>query len=415
MTDRRAMMIQMGARRNYAAARALEKAGLLSVLVSDSAWPAGEPPRLLSWLSGRSTRVAGAVARRGINDIPADRIRATVIPTVAAATIGRWMSRERFFTLNDTLLGRAAPAKLAERGAVIVNVLGNGGRFLDRAHAAGAVIVTDFISHPDYWRIVAAERARHPGWEVGETTDLDAAAYRARIEHLVDISDFYLCPSQSVADGLGTVAGYDAGRVRIAPYGPSGFVPIAGVPVTGRVLFAANRLTLAKGLLYFAEAAMILRRRLPTTEFVVAGALSEEWRHRAELDALTFLGPLAPSAMAAEFARADVFCLPSLAEGSASVAFEAMANGLPVITTAASGTVVRNGVEGIIVPSGDAAGLATAISAVVGDRAIRDRMAAAARTAAIAYAADACDARFLAVVNEALALADARRSGSRLP
>jgi glycosyltransferase involved in cell wall biosynthesis len=58
--------------------------------------------------------------------------------------------------------------------------------------------------------------------------------------------------------------------------------------------------------------------------------------------------------MAQHYAWADVFLLPSICEGSATVIFEALATGLPVICTKNAGSVVRDGEEGFIVPVRDA-------------------------------------------------------------
>ena len=48
-----------------------------------------------------------------------------------------------------------------------------------------------------------------------------------------------------------------------------------------------------------------------------------------------------------------MFFLPSLCEGSATVCYEALAAGLPVITTPNAGAVIRHGIEGYIVPIRD--------------------------------------------------------------
>jgi glycosyltransferase involved in cell wall biosynthesis len=61
------------------------------------------------------------------------------------------------------------------------------------------------------------------------------------------------------------------------------------------------------------------------------------------------------------FAQSDVFVFPSLAEGSALVTYEAMAAGLPVITTPNSGSVVRDGIDGFVVPPRDVEALAERI------------------------------------------------------
>jgi glycosyltransferase involved in cell wall biosynthesis len=101
--------------------------------------------------------------------------------------------------------------------------------------------------------------------------------------------------------------------------------------------------------------------------------------------ALSFLGRVPRAAIADEFATADVLVLPTLAEGSASVTYEALAAGVPVITTNAAGSVGRHDVDGLIVPERDPDALAAAIEDIVEDRARRDAMAAAARAHATQY------------------------------
>ena len=53
------------------------------------------------------------------------------------------------------------------------------------------------------------------------------------------------------------------------------------------------------------------------------------------------------------YGQADVFVFPSIVEGSANTNYEAMAAGLPVITTLNAGSVVRDGIDGFIVPIRD--------------------------------------------------------------
>jgi glycosyltransferase involved in cell wall biosynthesis len=65
-------------------------------------------------------------------------------------------------------------------------------------------------------------------------------------------------------------------------------------------------------------------------------------------------GPIPRANMQEQYDWADVFLLPSLCEGSATVVYEALSAGLPVICTFNTGSVVRDGVEGFIVPIRDA-------------------------------------------------------------
>jgi glycosyltransferase involved in cell wall biosynthesis len=100
---------------------------------------------------------------------------------------------------------------------------------------------------------------------------------------------------------------------------------------------------------------------------------------------LVFLGRVPRERIHEEFAAADVFVLPSLAEGSAEATYEALAAGVPVVTTPAAGSVVRNGIEGRLVAERDPFALADAIAEIVEDRDKRARMSVAARERARDY------------------------------
>ena len=80
--------------------------------------------------------------------------------------------------------------------------------------------------------------------------------------------------------------------------------------------------------------------------------------------------------IAAAMAAADVFVLPSFFEGTPLTLIEAMWSGLPVVTSATAGMrdVVRDGVDGLLVVPGDAPALASAISRLVHDDALRRQL-----------------------------------------
>jgi glycosyltransferase involved in cell wall biosynthesis len=70
-----------------------------------------------------------------------------------------------------------------------------------------------------------------------------------------------------------------------------------------------------------------------------------------------FTGHVAQAEVARRMAEADVLVFPTLSDGFGLVQLEAMAQGLPVIATSACGEVVRDGVDGFVVPSGESAPL----------------------------------------------------------
>jgi glycosyltransferase involved in cell wall biosynthesis len=92
------------------------------------------------------------------------------------------------------------------------------------------------------------------------------------------------------------------------------------------------------------------------------------------------VGQVPREVVRSEFAQADVFALPTLAEGSALAHLEALACGLPVVTTANAGSRVRDGEDGFVVPLRDASALADRLEQLVRDRQLRESMSQAART-----------------------------------
>ncbi len=85
-------------------------------------------------------------------------------------------------------------------------------------------------------------------------------------------------------------------------------------------------------------------------------------------------------------AAADLFAMPSLWEGLPLALLEAMLSGTACIASEVSGIpeAIRDGQEGLLVPPGDVDGLAAALTTVIGDDALRERMARAARERALA-------------------------------
>lgn len=401
MPERRVALVQVGGRRAYMYARQLESQGLLAYLMTDAAWPSEAPSALAKAAVKLMPSLASPLARRTIAGVPASRVRSSFLPNVASLA-KRVMHEETVYTWADEAL--SLPNRLRGLGAatIVVNYHGNGGSFLSYAKRRGAKIVTDFIITPKYLEIEDAERAAFPRWEPTRTPPSVIAAYKARMSRLVTLSDIYLCPAPSVARDLASLPGFDAAKVRIVPYGASGILVQNTNPIPGRVLFAGAA-GLRKGLPYLSEAATRLKQIRPDVSIVVAGEVSLQIRNLAETRDLVFLGKLSAATMAQELCRADVFCLPSLAEGSATSIFEALAHGLPVITTLSSGSVVRHGDDGFIVRERDAIDIANAIDKITGDRQLRADMSQSAYKKSAEYTDAVCGAQFIAVIRDLLA------------
>jgi glycosyltransferase involved in cell wall biosynthesis len=118
---------------------------------------------------------------------------------------------------------------------------------------------------------------------------------------------------------------------------------------------------------------------------VHAGAKEIDFPAEAEKRGLTDnfynLPDQPPQALAGIYNMADIFCLPSHAEGMANVVLESMSSGLAVITTAVGGhpEIIETGVNGILVPPQQPAVLAEKLLEVVKDKGLRERLGKAAR------------------------------------
>jgi phosphatidyl-myo-inositol dimannoside synthase len=191
-------------------------------------------------------------------------------------------------------------------------------------------------------------------------------------------------------------------RLAVVPYGvdTATFAPSPAARVRLRrsasldpaapVLFAAGRLVRKKGFEYLIDA---LSRLDPAVRLVLAGGgdLDGELRARAAAagvaNRVRFLGDVSQPDVAAWLAAADVAVVPSVRDASGNVdglpntVLEALASGTPVVATAAGGigSVIEDGRNGVIVPEKDAAALATALAALLADRARAERLGAAAR------------------------------------
>ena len=89
---------------------------------------------------------------------------------------------------------------------------------------------------------------------------------------------------------------------------------------------------------------------------IAVGALTNEVKpflSQYENCNFTHIPHLPYSALSKIYQSADVFVFPSLAEGSAYVTYEAMGCGLPILTTFNAGSVMRDGIDGFLVPPRD--------------------------------------------------------------
>ncbi len=142
----------------------------------------------------------------------------------------------------------------------------------------------------------------------------------------------------------------------------------------------------SKGTYDLVRAFAAVADRFPTLELVCGGTgRRDEVRKLASAlkaqDRVSCPGWLDPVSKREALAAAAIFALPSYAEGMPTALLEAMSWGLPVIASSVGGIpqLITHGANGLLIEPGDVEGLAAAISRLMNDRSLRDRLGAAAR------------------------------------
>ena len=384
----RVAVVHSGARHAYALPAIFARAGMLEAFHTDLCAGRGigrlaDAAQALP-LPGSAKAIASRLANRRP---PPEVLVRTVTDDLHTLVFERKVRR-----LSDPAARRRAlrehtaarGARLAAQGlggaTHLFNVLGEGGALSLEARKRGIPVLSDIIIALSTARIHYAEYKAFPDWGP-PPPDLPEDGFPTP-PHLLEATDVFVCPSPFVADDLVENFGVAREATRIVPYALSeAWFDIAPCPQRGRVLFVgtADR---RKGIHYLAMAARALAGRGLNLDVRIAGGVHDAVRARPEAAALTFLGRIPRSEVTAEFAAADIFVLPTLAEGSATVVYEAMAAGLPVVTTRAAGSVIEDGVDGLLVPERNPEALADAIARLTEDRALREHLAAAARAKA---------------------------------
>lgn len=398
----RVVVSQLGARMDYAVPRILNAHGALEHFYTDicatKGWPrlvGHVPPRFLP------TGIRRLVGRRP-SGIPPQRMTC-----FNGLGLSYALRRMRANGLSDEMKATLdAGQRLSE--LVVSRGFGQASGFygfvrecLEQLRAARSrglwtAVEQNIAAREIVDRLAREEQERFPAWKMPAAQTTFAEAYGAREKAEWAEADLIVCPSdfvrQTVAESGGPVD-----RCVIVPYGIDTRFQI---PVRNRQLGPLRVLTigavgLRKGSPYVLEAA---RRMRGQAVFRMVGSGTVPPAAGAGLEGVVeFTGPIPRLEIIAQYAWADVFLLPSLCEGSATVIYEALAAGLPVITTPNSGSVVRDGIDGFVVPIRDVDAIARSVRLLHDDRARLFEMSHNARFRAQdfdlpAYGRRLCDA-----------------------
>jgi len=211
-------------------------------------------------------------------------------------------------------------------------------------------------------------------------------------------ADMVLAPSRFTAQKLSEIQGVSPNKIRVLPWplSPS-FMRLAdqqtacplppSFPI-GRVILTIARWDASeryKGADELLGAVAQLQATIPDVQLVAVGGgndlprIVQLAKSLGVSNRVHFFSALSRQQIAACYARADVFALPSTGEGFGLVFLEAMAFAKPVVGAAIGGTldVIQDGVNGFLVPPNDVQKLADALSNLLRDESLCARMGGA--------------------------------------
>lgn len=369
----RVIVSQLGARMHYAVPRILDAAGELERFYTDIygdygwlRWLRGLPPSLVPQPARRLCgRVIHGVAPHRVTSFPLFGLR-----LARRRLAARTPSQETAAALW------AAPrfARLCTRSGFgqAEGFYGFSGESLEQLRAAreaGLWTVVEQIIAPRSVldRLITEEEATFPDWRPEQQFDRHAKTFGEREQHEWEVADLVVCGSEFVAHAVTKASGGRA-RCMVVPYGVDQRFASAPRPPHRRKLriLTVGSSGLRKGTPYVLDAA---RQLAGKAQFRLVGPCHVPAGVRGALqDALELIDAVPRAEMPAHYQWADLFLLPSLCEGSATAVYEALAAGLPVVTTVNTGTVVRDGEEGFIVPIRSSDAIVEAIERLDRDR-----------------------------------------------
>jgi glycosyltransferase involved in cell wall biosynthesis len=246
------------------------------------------------------------------------------------------------------------------------------------AKKRGLRVVIETISHPFSGRLEHDEIVAF-----GSPPPVPLSVVEDNItffEHELGQADIILAASEYVKSGL-IQLGVNPARVALVPYGLELAMPAddGANPIKGRALYVGT-VGYLKGTHHLAAASRLPESR--GTSFRVVGPLVAEMRSRPEFQGPTYIGQLPRTRVKEEYSRADVFVFPTLSDGFGIVLLEAMAAGLPVVTTENCAGIVQDGINGFVIPLRDPQAIADRVGLIINDRRLRGRMSEAARATA---------------------------------
>ena len=246
------------------------------------------------------------------------------------------------------------------------------------AKERGIYIVHEVFLNPNFSEIYNKEVSEYPGLVNLQNKkinnqiniDLDLIKY--------NLADKILVPSQYILNEL-IKKGVPKNKINIVEHAINNekWLNVKTNPKKGRILFVGS-ISLMKGSHYFAEICREFMSKKLNYEFIAVGKNYLDLKNPL-LQGPKYLGHLLCDELEKIYSTSDILVMPSLSDAFPLVHLEAMSFGIPVIITDVCGSIVRDGIDGYIVPFKDTKIIKRRIEEIVENRKLRNKMSKAAR------------------------------------
>ncbi len=359
MNEVRVAHIMDGSRRHYDVAQALHRERCLHSMFTSWYSPPGSWEAFVGWgMRMVSPKFGQKMLERYCHVIPSEMVRSNPWLMLRGAIAKRhFRMDEEYFEWMSLETAQWIEKQGTQKANGMYGYVRNiHPRLCKHARDKGVVVVGEQMIAPAAIERQQAQyqQERWPGWEnpmSDKAFDLVHENEQKTWENL----DRIVAPSQYVVEGLVT-CGVDTNRIDLIPY-PGEFESISNDrdcekrkdPFT---IGFVGQVNLRKNAPIFMEIAKKMSGKGVRFTMVGRNYLNQQRidEYRPYVD---FIGAVARSQIQRHLNEFDVFFFPSTCEGSAGVVLEAMAAGLPIITTPNSGTIVEHGKNGFVANPND--------------------------------------------------------------
>jgi len=368
INDDKIVVVQVGARMHYAVPIIFEKLGVLNLFITDFYYKGNLGfleyfPDFFNW-KRLFTRVNSNLPEAKIYSINLIGI----IYRVRIIMARKRLNNYKIFLWAAKCINRITLRRLKNHNidfSAIYMFNSAGLELMEYYSGKKKLILEQCIAiHFLELELLRNERDKFKEWENGKNDSKSMLEFIEREQEELALADIIICPSEFVEESVISLNPIYREKTRVVPYGVSMSVikskPKIFCGTRPLKILTVGAVGLRKGSPYILEAAKHFGCKV---EFTIVGdyslissdIVSELFTH------LTLVGQVNRDRVQEFYESADVFLLPSICEGSATVTYEAMQYGLPLIVTPNTGSVVRDGVEGIIIEAGSSSGVINAI------------------------------------------------------